>query len=255
MREKKTALLSGVATGIGAAAAIRLAQDNYHHLFLADWNREELLNTAEKCKAEGARVECLTVDMGKEEEVEELVKKTVDAYGHIDFFFNNQGAIHMPKDFENLTAEDFDIVLHSNFKACFFGMKHVGRVMIGQKSGHILNTGSSSGIRPETGFGVYSATKHAVIGLSKCAAIEWARHNVRVNCLCPGGFITPLTIAVGSYMQEHQYVQPKSSTALLGPAHMGDVKEIVGIISALSQEENTTYMTGSIISVDGGNTQ
>lgn len=254
MADKKIALLSGVATGIGSAGAVRLAQDGVYKLYLADWNKEELEKTAALCKEAGAEVAYKVVDMGKEPEVEALVKDVVAKYGRIDFFFNNQGDIHMPKDFENITAEDMDLVLHSNFKACFFGMKHVAKVMIEQKEGHILNTGSSSGIRPETGFGVYSATKHGVIGMTKCAALEWARHNVRVNCLCPGGYITPLTMKVGAYMQEHQYVQPKPSVAILGPARMGDVKEIVGMISTLSKDENTSYMTGATISLDGGNT-
>lgn len=254
MADKKIALLSGSATGIGSAAAVRLAQDGQYHLILADWNQEEMEKTAAKCKEQGASVDCFVVDMGKENEVEKMVADIVAKHKRIDFFFNNQGVIHMPSDFQNITEEDMDYVLHTNFKGCFFGMKHVGKVMIEQKNGHILNTGSSSGVRPETGFGVYSATKHAVVGMSKVAAIEFARYNVRVNCICPGGFITPLTIAVGTYMQEHQYAQPKPSVALLGPARMGDVSEIVGLISTLASDDSS-YMTGSVISVDGGNTQ
>ncbi|MDR1204943.1 MAG: SDR family oxidoreductase [Peptococcaceae bacterium] len=254
MSNKKIALISGAATGIGRAAVVRLAEDGVYDMILADWNKAELEQTAQMCKEKGAAADSVVTDMGKEAEVEALVKFAADKYGRVDFFFNNQGAIHMPKDFENITAEDMDLVIHSNFKACFFGMKHVARVMIRQKSGHILNTGSSSGLRPETGFSVYSATKHAVIGLTKVAAIEFARYNIRVNCLCPGGYITPLTVAVGQYMQEHSYAQPKSSVALLGPAKMGDVSEIVGMISALADDANTSYMTGAIVSLDGGNT-
>jgi NAD(P)-dependent dehydrogenase (short-subunit alcohol dehydrogenase family) len=254
MISKKVALISGAATGIGRGAAVRLAQDGLYDLVLADWNEEELKKTARMCVEKGATTDMRVTDMGKEEEVEALVKFTADKYARIDFFFNNQGVIHMPKDFENVTAEDMESVLHSNFKACFFGMKHVARVMIKQKAGHILNTGSSSGIRPETGFSVYSATKHAVVGLTKVAAIEFARYNVRVNCVCPGGYVTPLTAAVGRHIQEHHYVQPKSSVALLGPARMGDVSEITGMISTLADDANTSYMTGALISLDGGNT-
>jgi len=251
MTEKKIALISGSATGIGFAGAVRLAEDGCYNLILADWNKEELEKAAALCREKGANVDKFVVDMGKEGEVAEMVANIVEQYGRIDFFFNNQGVIHMPKDFENITEEDMDYVLHSNFKACFFGMKHVGKVMISQKEGHILNTGSSSGLRPETGFGVYSATKHGVIGLTKDAAIEWARYNVRVNCICPGGYVTPLTVAVGAYMQENKYIQPKSSFALLN--RMGDVKEIVGMISTLASDASS-YMTGSVISLDGGNT-
>lgn len=250
--ERKIAIVSGAATGIGRAGVVRLAQDGFA-LVLADWNEEEGKQTLEMCREVHDDADFVLTDMGKEAEVEKLVAFTMEKYGKIDFFFNNQGAIHMPKDFDDITAEDMELVLHSNFIACFYGMKHVLKVMKAQGYGHVLNTGSSSGIRPETGFGVYSATKHAVIGMTKVAAIEYARFNVRVNCLCPGGFITPLTIAVGQYMMENQYQQPKSSVALLGPAKMGDTSEIVGMVSLLASDDSS-YMTGSIISIDGGNT-
>lgn len=89
--------------------------------------------------------------------------------------------------------------------------------------------------------------------MSKVAAMEYARYDVRVNCLCPGGFNTPMTMKVGQFMQEHQYQQPKPSVALLGPAKMGDTSEIVGMVSLMASDDSS-YMTGSVISVDGGNT-
>ncbi|MDT2600142.1 SDR family NAD(P)-dependent oxidoreductase [Enterococcus hulanensis] len=250
--DRKIAIVSGSATGIGRASAVRLAEDGFA-LVLADWNEAEGKTTLSLCREVHQDVDFVLTDMGKEDEVKKLVDFTMDKYGKIDFFFNNQGVLHMPRDFDELTEEDMDYVLHSNFKACFFGMKHVLKVMKEQGYGHILNTGSSSGIRPETGFGVYSATKHGVLGMSKVAAMEYARYDVRINCLCPGGFITPMTMEVGQFMQENQYQQPKPSVALLGPAKMGDTSEIVGMVSLLASE-NSSYMTGAVISVDGGNT-
>lgn len=250
--DRKIAIVSGSATGIGRASAVRLAEDGFA-LVLADWNEAEGKTTLSLCREVHQDVDFVLTDMGKEDEVKKLVDFTMDKYGKIDFFFNNQGVLHMPRDFDELTEEDMDYVLHSNFKACFFGMKHVLKVMKEQGYGHILNTGSSSGIRPETGFGVYSATKHGVLGMSKVAAMEYARYDVRINCLCPGGFITPMTMKVGQFMQENQYQQPKPSVALLGPAKMGDTSEIVGMVSLLASE-NSSYMTGAVISVDGGNT-
>jgi NAD(P)-dependent dehydrogenase (short-subunit alcohol dehydrogenase family) len=254
MDKKSIVLVTGGAMGIGAAACVRLAEDGLYNIVIGDRAEEEGEKTAALCREKGAQADFMYADMGVEADVEALVKFVADKYGRIDFYFNNQGDIHMPADLQDLTEADMDLVVHSNLKACFFGVKHVGRLMIKQKSGHILNTGSSAGIRPEAGFGVYSASKHAVVGLSKLAAIEYARYNVKVNCLCPGGYVTPLTERVGKYMQEKAYVPAKMSLALLGPAHMGEVSEIVGIISCLANDANVTYMTGSVISADGGNT-
>lgn len=253
MSEKRVALVSGAATGIGRDCSVQLAKDGFQ-MVLCDWNKEEGEKTLALCREQNVEADFLEINMAVEEQAEKFIRFAAEKYGKIDFYFNNQGVIHMPKLFEDITEEDFDYVTNNNFKACFFGMKHALRVMKKQGYGHLVNTGSSSGIRPETGFGVYSATKHAVIGLTKDAAIEMAKYGVRVNSVCPGGIITPLTIAVGKYMQEHQFVQPKASTALLGPARMGQTSEITGVISFLASEASS-YMTGAIISVDGGNTQ
>lgn len=253
MSENRVALVSGAATGIGRDCAIQLAKDGFD-LVLCDWNKEEGEKTLAACREQGKQADFLEINMAIEAEAKKFIDFAVDKYGKIDFYLNNQGVIHMPKLFEDITEEDFDYVTNNNFKACFFGMKHALKVMKKQGYGHLVNTGSSSAIRPETGFGVYSATKHAVIGLTKDAAIEMAKYGVRVNSVCPGGIITPLTMAVGKYMMETKFEQPRSSTALLGPARMGQTSEVTGIVSFLASDQSS-YMTGSIISVDGGNTQ
>lgn len=248
----KIAMISGSATGIGRASAIQLAKDGFN-LVLCDFNKEEGEKTAAQCKEYGTTVDFLHVDMGVEEQVKHFAEFTKDKYGTIDFYFNNQGVLSTPKLFHDITEEDLDRVIYTNFKACFFGMKHVAKIMMKQKHGHILVTSSSSGIRSETGFAAYSATKRAVLGLAQCAAIEYAPYNVRVNSLCPGGIVTPMTDKVGAYMTEEKFIQPKPSTALLNNGALARPEEVSGLVSFLASE-GSSYMTGAVLSVDGGNT-
>lgn len=252
MSNGKVALVSGAATGIGRDSAVKLAQDGFS-LVLCDWNREEGEKTLGMCREQGADVDFVYTDMGKEEEVIKYFAFAVEKYGKIDFYFNNQGVIYDPKDFDDTTMEDFNMVVHSNFKACFLGLKHCLKQMKKQNYGNILVTGSSSGIRPETGFGVYSATKHAVIGLVKDAAIEYGKYNIRVNVICPGGIVTPITIGVGKYVEESGYQLPRAAQmAIMGKSgYLGTTEEIVGVVSMMATEASS-YMTGAVISVDGG---
>lgn len=254
MAEKQLAIISGAATGIGRGAAVKLAEEGFD-LVLGDWNREEGDKTAKLCQEKGATADFVYVDMGKEPEVEAFFKFAWDKYGKIDFYFNNQGAIHSPTDFENITTEDFDKVVHSNFLGLFLGMKHAIRHMKEQKRGNILNTGSSSGLRPEPGFAVYSATKHAAIGLTKAAAMECGRYGIKVNILCPGGFMTPIVEYVGSQVMTKNYQFPRPPMPVIvnekNPGNLADVSQIVDTVAFFAKDD-TSYITGAVFSVDGG---
>lgn len=251
MDKKKVAIVTGAATGIGRACSKRLAADGFN-LVLLDFNDAECVKTVDMCKTanKAIDVDFVHTDMGIEKEVMAAVDFVVKKYDHIDFFFNNHGQINEPRYFDDITEADIDLVIHSNFKGCFFGMKHVLKVMKTQGYGNILNTASSSGLRPETGFAVYSATKHAVIGLTKCAAIEYGKYNIRVNAICPGGIITPIVTGVGEYCAKHpEFTFPRAAWVPL--KRMAQPEELTGLVSMLASEDSI-YMTGSIISVDGG---
>ncbi|MEG2038376.1 MAG: SDR family NAD(P)-dependent oxidoreductase [Oscillospiraceae bacterium] len=252
MDKKKVALVTGAATGIGRACSVRLAKDGFN-LVLLDWNDEECKKTVEMCKVHGKEVDFVHTDMGIESEVISAVAFVMKKYDHIDFFFNNHGKLNDPKLFDDITEEDIDLVIHCNFKGCFFGMKHVIKVMKAQGYGNILNTASSSGIRPETGFAVYSASKHAVIGLTKAAAIECGKYNIRVNAICPGGILTPMVAGVGEYCKKHpEFEFPRGPWVPLN--RMAQAEELTGLVSMMASDDSG-YMTGSVISIDGGLTQ
>lgn len=251
--QKKVAVVSGASTGIGRACAVRLAKDGFH-LVLLDWNDEEGANTVSLCKeAAPVEVDFVHTDMGIEKEVMAAVDFAVKKHGHVDFFFNNHGYLPDPAYFDELTEESVDMVIHCNFKGIFFGMKHMLKVMKAQGYGHILNTASSSGIRPETGFGAYSATKAGVINMTKLAAIEYGEFGIRVNAICPGGIVTNMILKTRDYLIEHpEFKFPRGAWTAI--KRMGSVDEIAGVVSMMASEASS-YMTGAVISIDGGVTQ
>ena len=246
----KVALVSGGALGIGKASSLQLAKDGFD-LVICDWNKDEGLKTAEACREFGGQVDFIKVDMSKEADVINFVSQAKKLHNKIDFYLNNQGVIHKAKLFHEITEEDADYVINTNVKGCFFGIKHVVKEMLKQGEGHIVVLGSSSGIRAEAGFGVYSATKKAALGLAQDAAIEYGKKNIRVNSICPGGILTPLTTMVGQQMYEEQFTPPREPDILLNNGDLGDVTDISQLVSFLASDASR-YMTGAVLSVDGG---
>lgn len=250
---KKIAVISGASTGIGEDSAVRLAKDGFD-LVIAARRKEKLEAVAERCKAEGAEVLVCPADMSKEEDVKRLFDASIEKYGKIDFFFCNQGVLMNPKNFEDQTLDDYNLVADNNFKSVFLALIYSIRIMKEQGYGNILVTGSSSGIRPEAGFGVYSASKHAVVGLVKDAAIECGQFGIRINCLCPGGVWTPMVENATKYMTENSVNLRRQIPTLLPNKPVAQVGEISGMVAFMASEESS-YMCGSIISIDNGITQ
>lgn len=253
----KTALITGASSGIGAASAVQLAKDGFD-LILAARRKEKLDEVAEKCRAEGVDVLVVPTDTSNEEEVKALFATVKERYEKLDFYFCNQGVLMKPTRFENQTLDQYYYVSENNFKSVFLCLTNCIRLMIDQECGNILVTGSSSGIRPEIGFGVYSASKHAVVGLTKDAAIECGRFGIRINCLCPGGVDTPMVAGAGILDDEgkaamERYVD-RAPAPLLKGRTIATVDEISGMVSFMASDKST-FMTGSVISIDCGITQ
>lgn len=246
----KVALIAGATTGIGKASAIQLAKDGFD-LVLAARGEEKGLKLVEEIKQLGVQVDFIKTDMSVEADVINLVDFTVKKYQKIDYYLGNQGVIYPPKMFDETPESDVDLVLNVNVKGTFFGMKHVIKQLLKQDSGNITIVGSSSGIRSETGFGVYSASKRAVLGLVQDAAIEYGPKNIRINAICPGGIVTPLTDATAQSMMESQFKQPRPSLALLNGGNLGEPEDISSLVSYMASDASK-YMTGAVISVDGG---
>ncbi|WP_419872388.1 SDR family NAD(P)-dependent oxidoreductase [Candidatus Pristimantibacillus sp. PTI5] len=241
-------IVTGAGSGIGRAASLRLSQAG-SKIVAVDFNRTTGEQTVELIREQGGEGVFVQADVSKSEDVERYVNIAVETYGQIDAFFNNAGVLQKFSMLTEIDLTEFDRVMDVNVRGVFLGLKHVLKVMEKQGYGSIINTASTAGIRAEHSIAVYSASKHAVVGLTKAAALEYVRKGIRVNAICPGGVDTALTQGVPAMMQESGYVPEEFPNMRIGRfADPGELAEMVVFLAS----DKSSYMTGSIIAVDGG---
>lgn len=246
--ENLIVVVTGAGSGIGRASCIKLAESGAK-VVAVDFNQttgEETLALIREHGGEGIFVQA---DVSKNEDVERYVHSAIETYGRIDAFFNNAGVIQKFSMLTDIDEAEFDRIMNVNVKGVFLGLKHVLKVMEKQGYGSIINTASSAGIRPEHSVAAYSASKHAVIGFTKAAAMEYVKKGIRVNAICPGGVDTTLTQSVPLMMQETGYVPEEFSNMRMG--RFAEPNEIAEMVVFLASNKSS-YMTGSIVVVDGG---
>ncbi len=242
------AIVTGAGGGIGRAACLKLSESGFK-IVAVDFNTVSGTETVNLIQQRGGESLFLQADVTKEEDVERYTKATVEAYGRIDVFFNNAGVLQNFSLLENLETMEFDRVMNVNVRGSFLGLKKVLSIMNAQGFGSIINTASTAGIRAEHSMSAYTASKHAVIGLTKAAAIEYVRKGIRVNAICPGGVDTALTQSVPTMMQESGYTPEEFPNMRIG--RFAEPSEIAEIVDFLASDKSR-YITGSIIAVDGG---
>jgi NAD(P)-dependent dehydrogenase (short-subunit alcohol dehydrogenase family) len=186
----KVAIVTGGASGIGAALAKQMARAGTK-VILADRQVDLAESVASAIRADGGAATAAELDVRSLESMTRVVQDTVARSHSVDYFFNNAG-IGVGGDIDTYEPRDWDEVFDVNLRGVAHGVQAVYPVMIRQGSGHIINTASVAGLLPCPGEGGYSATKHAVVGLSKALRIEARRHGVRVSALCPGVIRTPI---------------------------------------------------------------
>jgi len=192
----KIAFVTGGASGIGAALSTKLV-DGGAEVWIADRQLGPAQELAQRLSSGGAKAHAIELDVRDYPAFESTVAEAVQQSGRIDYLFNNAG-IGVGGEVDSYTLDDWNDVFDVNLRGVVHGIQAVYSIMIRQHSGHIVNTASVFGLVASPGFGSYTATKHAVVGISKALRVEAQRHGVQVSVLCPGVIRTPIMIG-GQY--------------------------------------------------------
>lgn len=242
--QDQVVMITGAASGFGELLAWRLAGMGAR-LALGDCNAAGLARVVAELRAAGARVVAEVCDVTREAEVEALVEAAVATFGRLDVGINNAGILTPLKSFIDTAEDELDRSFAVNAKGVFFGMKHQIRQMLAQGGGVILNVASMAGLGGAPKLAAYGAAKHAVVGLTRTAAVEYARQGIRINAVCPFYSATPM-VTDSEVGEKEQFLAQGSPMKRLGtPA------EIVSVMLMLCARENG-YMTGQAVAVDGG---
>jgi len=248
----KVAVVTGAAGVIGRAT-IRLLAERGARIVAVDRKRDEL-EAAIKDLPASAEPLAVTADVSDEDDVADYVRAAVDTFGTIDVFYNNAGVEGEVKPITQYSLDAFRRVLDVNVVGVFLGMKHVLPVMLKQNRGSIINTASIAGLMGSPQIAVYSASKHAVIGLTKSAAWECTGTAVRVNCVCPGLIDSRMLSAILDGRNSGNAPTPHSKIVERIPARrLGQASEVASIVAFLASDE-ASYVSGSAYTVDGGRT-
>lgn len=242
----KTALITGAASGIGRATALAFAREGAN-LVVADRDSKGGLETARWAEDLGAKALFLECDVSKPADTENLVRRTVETFGRIDFAFNNAGIEGVSAPTADCTEENWTRTIDVNLKGVWLCMKAEIPQMLKQGGGAIVNCSSIAGLVGFAEIPAYVASKHGVLGLTKTAALEYAKRGIRVNAVCPGVIQTPM-------IERFTHGDPKAYAALASGepvARVGRPEEIAEAVLWLCSEK-ASFVTGHPLVVDGG---
>ncbi len=246
----KVAVVTGAAGVIGAAT-LRLLAARGARIVAID-RREHDLEDATAALPASAEALAIAADVTDEAQVAAYVRRACERFGTIDVFFNNAGIEGEIKSITDYPLDAFRRVLDVNVVGVFLGLKHVLPVMLKQNRGSIVNTASIAGLIGSPQIAVYSASKHAVIGLTKSAAWECTGTNVRVNCVCPGLIDSRMLSAIIEG-RSGVPVPPDKVVDRVPARRLGHASEVASIVAFLASDD-ASYVSGSAYTVDGGRT-
>lgn len=240
----KVVLVTGSTKGIGYGIAMALARSGAD-VVVNSRNQEDCDQVAGEIRNLGRRSLGIAADITKLNAINKMVEVALQYFGRIDVLINNAGTA-ITRKAEDITEQDWDRVLNIDLKAVFFCSQAVGRFMIQQRKGKIINVASVLGLVGERQVLPYCVAKGGVIQLTRALALEWARYNIQVNALCPGYVITPMNEV--DLSQEKIYNHIVGKTPLKRLAKIEDL--VGGAIFLVSDASN--YMTGQVLVIDGG---
>lgn len=243
--KNRVALITGASKGIGKGIAIRYSQEGAK-VVLASRSMDLLSTIADEIESAGGQAMALHVDVRKHESIQEVVDKTVDEFGQLDIMVNNAG-ISMAHPSEDLSPEDWTRALQTDLFGVFYGCQSAGKQMIKQGGGCIINITSIYGLVAVPMRAAYCASKAAANMLTKVLASEWAAKKIRVNAIAPGYIRTELVQGVID-----KGMLPVGAIEKRTPqGRIGEVEDVLGAAVYLASDE-ASFVTGSVLTVDGG---
>ena len=245
--EGKVAVITGGGSGIGRDSVLHFLGEGAS-VVIGDLNEKRARETIELAAARSAadRVLFIRTDVSSEADVEAMIELASREFGRVDCIFNNAGLMGAIGKIEEVSADDWDFTFSVLVKGVFFGLKYGARVMKTQgHGGSIINTGSIAGLSGGCGPHAYSAAKAAVVNLTRSVSVELAKHKIRVNCVCPGGILTPLVHRGNEEVLEEPMRQAQPLK------EVGRGTDIAAMAVFLASEE-ARFITGAVIVVDGG---
>ncbi len=244
----QVALVTGGAAGIGRATALAFAAEGLK-VVVADLDAAGGQGTVDLIRAAGGEALFVTCNVTREADVQQLLACTVEAYGRLDYAFNNAGIeIEQGRLAEGSEAE-FDAIMGVNVKGVWLCMKYQLPLLLAQGGGAIVNSASVAGLGAAPKMSIYSASKHAVVGLTKSAAIEYAKKKIRVNAVCPAVIDTDM------FRRAYEADPRKAefAAAMHPVGRIGKVEEIASAVLYLCSD-GAAFTTGHALAVDGGTT-
>ena len=243
MSENKVALITGATRGIGKEIALELAENGFD--IAINYRSEKDVNDEVKNEIEknGVRCEFVKADVSDFEQCESMVKDTIEKFGRIDVLVNNAG-ITRDGLIMRMKKEDFESVIDVNLTGTFNVTRNVIPYMIKQRSGRIISLSSVVGVAGNAGQTNYSASKAGIIGFTKSLAKEVASRNILVNAVAPGFIDTDMTKVLSDSVKEGIHAQ-------IPLRRMGTPREVAKVVKFLSSEDSS-YITGQVINIDGG---
>ena len=243
MEERKTVFVTGASRGIGKEVALKYAENGYNVVINYASYKTDVKSLKKEFEEKNVETIIEKADVTNSNQIEELVKKAIEKFGKIDVLVNNAG---ITKDnlLMRMSEEEFDKVIEVNLKGTYIVTKAVTKYMMKKRNGSIINLSSVVGVAGNAGQTNYSASKAGIIGFTKSVAKELASRNIRANAVAPGFIETDMTAVLPDAVKENIHNQ-------IPLKRMGTAKEVANLIYFLGSEESS-YITGQVINIDGG---